>query len=197
MMLKNIVRNILSDFDEYKQEKMKQKNIKLYNLILPIWFLLWIPSYLWAIVIPANYVIDRLVFTISAKKMKKELGWKFFRRHTWKLWLIGFGCDLIGVLIMGGALFGSGLIDNAAMEEIVSDFQGYLMVNALKSPLSLLVTLIAIAVSGFFIYFFDKKVIFATKEFTVEEAKKIALFMAIFTAPYLYLVPIEPFWNMF
>ena len=37
----------------------------LYNVLFPIWLLVFFPSYLWLILIPANYMIDRIVLRWS------------------------------------------------------------------------------------------------------------------------------------
>ena len=40
---------------------MERKNsTKLYNILLPLWFIIFIPSWLWLLLIPANYLIDRI-----------------------------------------------------------------------------------------------------------------------------------------
>ena len=177
--------------------KMKRKTFTLYNIILPFWLILWFPTWIWLVVIPLNYIIDRLVFTVASKKQSPELDQKFFRKHTWKLYLIGFGSDFVGVLLL--------LLPNIieiifdTVEDGFFDTPGYynfssaLNYNCFTHPVAILITVAAIALSGFLIYVFDRAVIFKTGAFTKEQAKKIAFFMAIFTAPYLYLLPMQLF----
>ena len=43
---------------------MKSDN-KVYNILLPIWLIIFFPSWLWLILIPANYLIDRIVLKWS------------------------------------------------------------------------------------------------------------------------------------
>ncbi len=43
---------------------MKNKDIKLYNVIFPFWMILLFPS-VWFIVLPGNFIIDSLVLLIS------------------------------------------------------------------------------------------------------------------------------------
>ena len=50
----------------------RNKTIRLYNIILPIWLLVWWPSFLWLGLIPANYLIDFLVTYLSMKKLGIE-----------------------------------------------------------------------------------------------------------------------------
>lgn len=40
-----------------------KKEIRLYNVILPIW-MLWIVPPLWLIILPANFIIDFTVFIL-------------------------------------------------------------------------------------------------------------------------------------
>ena len=177
---------------------MKRKTITLYNLILPFWLILWFPSWIWLIIIPLNYVIDRLVFTFVSKKQKPELDQKFFRKHTWKIYLIGFGCDFIGVLLLLLPNIIEMIFDTSEKTFFDTDsyynFSSALNYNCFTHPLAILITVAAIALAGFLIYVFDRSVIFKTGAFTKEQANRIAMFLAIFTAPYLYLIPMQLFY---
>lgn len=172
-----------------------RKTVTLYNLIFPIWFLVWIPSWLWLILLPANYFLDRLVFTISARKQKAELSKQFFRKATWKLWLFGFLSDFIGSVLLVIPLLlpvPEGIAKNYNQSGF-GKFMNALQFNAFSNVGAFLYTLIAVAVAGGLIYLFDKRVIFKTGELTKEQANRIAFFMAVFTAPYLYLLPTRLF----
>ena len=48
-----------------------KKRIKLYNVIFPIWMLLFLPP-AWLVVFPANFAIDSLVFRLGAKFAKLQ-----------------------------------------------------------------------------------------------------------------------------
>ena len=48
-----------------------KKEIRLYNVILPIW-MLWIVPPLWLIILPANFIIDFTVFYFTLKFMKLD-----------------------------------------------------------------------------------------------------------------------------
>ena len=45
--------------------KELKNSTKLYNILLPLWFIIFIPSWLWLLLIPANYLIDRIVLKWS------------------------------------------------------------------------------------------------------------------------------------
>ena len=178
--------------------KGSKKTVTLNNLIFPLWLLVWLPSWLWLIIIPANYIIDRLVFTFSGKKQKPELSNTFFRNETWKLWLIGFGVDFIGSVILLiptiiEMIAESIWPDTLSCSDMWDNFQQALSYNCFRNVGALLYAILAVAVAGVLIYIFDKKAVLKMGEFTEEQAHKVALSMAIFTAPYLYLVPMELF----
>ena len=44
---------------------MTKNNLRLYNILFPIWlFWLW-PTVIWLVILPANFVIDTLVLEIG------------------------------------------------------------------------------------------------------------------------------------
>ena len=91
--------------------KRSDNNTRLYNLLLPLWLLIFIPSWLWLLLIPANYLIDRVVLKWSLGDME-ERG-LFCRKHTWKICLAGFVSDFIGALILlAAAMLMTGADDN-------------------------------------------------------------------------------------
>ena len=173
------------------KENQERKTVTLYNLLFPIWCLVWLPTPLWLIIIPGNYLIDRLVFTISGKKQKPELTKKFFRKYTWKLFLCGFLADFIGAILLLVPLLipvpeGIGKNYN---HTAFGKFMNALQFNPFSYFPTLLYTIFAVAIAGILIYFFDRNIIRRTGEFTKEQVHKISLAMAIITAPYLYLLP--------
>jgi hypothetical protein len=38
-----------------------KQSVTLYNVLFPVWLLVWIPSFLWILLIPLNFAIDYLV----------------------------------------------------------------------------------------------------------------------------------------
>ena len=48
---------------------MNSRNeIKLYNILFPIWLLILMPT-AWIAVLPVNFIVDSLVLVIAAKKI--------------------------------------------------------------------------------------------------------------------------------
>ena len=181
--------------------KSHHRSVTLHNIIFPVWMIVWLPTWLWLFVIPANYLVDRLVFTLSAKKDHPERTAAFFRAHTWKLWLAGFAADFAGAaLLLGAAMLPDwlGYVTGAGTRTgilgwVSRHISNPVMFNPFTDAAGLLFTLVCIAVSGLLIYAFDKAILNKTGAFTPAEARRIARNMAVFTAPYLYLIPVTWF----
>ena len=115
-------------------------NVRFYNILLPLWLIIFLPSYLWLGLIPLNYIIDRVVLRWSLGDMPDK--GLFCRKHTWKICLAGFLSDLIGALILLAVMLLAG--DSSKAQSLIyavtfdpfSKFAGLLIVVA------------AIAVSG-------------------------------------------------
>ena len=169
-----------------------KREAKFYNLIFPVWLILWFPPLIWLVLMPANYLVDRLVFTLSAKRQNPGLRWGFFAKHTWKLWLWGMVADLIGMLALLAPLVATWRREQDASpddapfsHEFISSLSYYVFAN----PWAFGYAVLVLAFVGLLIYLMDQRILRRTGGLTPEQAKKTALHMAIFTAPYLYFVP--------
>ncbi|MBO4919156.1 MAG: hypothetical protein J5365_03270 [Erysipelotrichaceae bacterium] len=162
----------------------RNKTIRLYNIILPIWLLVWWPSFLWLGLIPANYLIDFLVTYLSMKKLGIEDCKEKTRKHSWKTCLIGFLSDFVGAAFLLGVLY---LVDIVLPNET-----GEAIAYGLSwkpNLYSIIIILIAIAVSGVLIYVLNGRMLKKDPDLSPEQIRKIALNLAVFTAPYLFLIP--------
>ena len=83
----------------------RNKTTRLYTIILPIWLLIWFPTWLWLILIPVNYLIDFMVTYLSMKKLGIEDCKQKTLKHSWKICLIGFFSDFVGVVFLLGVLY--------------------------------------------------------------------------------------------
>ena len=168
---------------------MKQNKTVLYNLLLPFWVLIFVPSWLWLILIPLNYLLDRIILRWSLGDMPDK--GLFCRKHTWKVCLVGFLGDIIGAVLMVAALFLTAL-PGVLHENTEHPFLDKIMYGVGFNPfshiLSLIIVLATIFVAGLIIYVIDKAVL-KKVGLSVEQAKKSALRIALITAPYLFLFP--------
>lgn len=160
---------------------MRKHETRLYNIFLPLWMILAIPSWLWLGVIPVNFGIDFLVTYLCTKDIEEH--GKFCLRHVWKICLAGFAADLLGCLVMLGLSLIGG-----THEGFVLDVFGGVMMNPFSHPLALIITLAVIALVALLIFVLDRWIL-KKADLTAEKAKYVALRLAIFTAPYLFLFP--------
>ena len=70
---------------------MNKKEVKLYNILFPIWMLIFFPSWLWLFLIPANYLIDRCVLYWILGAMPDKGA--FCSKRTSKICIAGFFSD--------------------------------------------------------------------------------------------------------
>ena len=174
-----------------------KKNTKLYNMIIPIW-MAFIYPWMWIIMLPLNYIIDSLVFYITMKVLKLKQKKLIYKISILKIWIFGFISDFIGAVI----LFIPLIINNAFNLDVryktglfyaIMDKLMEVTLNPFDNIYAFILTTIAVLVSALFIYWFNCN--FTLKK-AVEnnyindiEKRKIALSIAIFTAPYLFYLP--------
>ena len=169
---------------------MKSDN-KIYNLLMPIWLLIFFPSWLWLFLIPANYLIDRIVLMWSLGDLPEK--GLFCRNHNWKICLAGFASDFTGaILLFALSQLMFGLNDN--VNSFIYKTADGLMFNPFSNALSLIIVIAAIALSAVCIYKLDKSILIKVG-LDIDQAKKSAIRLAIITAPYVYLIPSEWFYN--
>ena len=143
-----------------------QNEIKLYNILFPIWMLLIIPS-TWIAVLPINFIVDSLVLIIAAKSTGI---WAegIYKKHILKVWLFGFIADIIGAALM-----------LLAMWIFELDIQ----------PDDLRMTIPATLVAAVLIFIFNYSICF--KDIDRASRLKMALSFAVLTAPYTFLIPLS------
>lgn len=167
---------------------MNKKDIKLYNLIFPIWFLLLIP-FTWIVVLPANFIIDFTVCALTMKFMKIESVKEKVKSVIAKVWIFGFAADFIGA----GLMFVANLIEfsenstlNKWWYKNISNAVSY---NPFTSIYGVLWVTVCVLITAVFIYIFNYKICLKTLDIDNDHKKKLALSLAICTAPYLFFIP--------
>ena len=157
---------------------MEKRNTgtRLYNIMLPLWLLVFIPSWLWLALIPLNYLIDRIVLRWSLGDMPEK--GLFCRRHTWKICVAGFTSDFIGAMFMLGVFFIGALINDES--PLFDDIVGGVGFNPFTHWLAFVIVAVAVAVAGLFIYLLDRWIL-KKAGLSLEQAKKSALRLAVFT----------------
>ena len=127
-------------------------SVKIYNILLPLWLIIFLPSYLWLVLIPLNYIVDRVVLRWSLGDMPDK--GRFCRKHTWKICVAGFLSDLVGALILLGVS-----IPVSEISEKFFDIWHAIMLDPLSDLSGMLIVVASIAISAACIYFLDKRIL--------------------------------------
>lgn len=141
------------------------KDVKLYNVLFPAWFLMLIPI-TWLIVLPGNFLIDSLVLVIFMRCVKMQERKAFYKKHILKIFCFGLLADVVG----SGWMFVTAYV----FEWGVYGDELYLTIPAV------LISAVCIFLLNYFVTF--------RKEETVIR-RKLALTYAIATAPYTMMIP--------
>ena len=155
---------------------MKKKELRLYNLMFPVWMLIWWPSPLWLGLIPLNYALDALVLHHSLPAAMDRRA--FRRRHAWKICLAGFLGDFLGSALLFAVY---ALAPSHALTYAIAyaPFSG---------PGAFAVTFAAAALSAAAIFALDRWIL-RRAGLEPSAAVRAARNLALFTAPYLFFFP--------
>lgn len=164
---------------------MKNNSTRLYNVIFPLWMMFIFPQ-TWLIVGPTNFAIDFAVVYFTMKKLDIEQPKEKTKKAIIKVWLCGFAADIAG----GALMFMSSMASNRWW----FDHIGRYVYNPFESIYALVWTCACVAVSAVVIYYLNK--CWCLKGLNLEEShiKKIAMALAVITAPYLFLLPTSWFY---
>lgn len=167
------------------------KTVKLYNMIFPIWFLIFLPPVAF-IMLFGNFIIDSIVviacyYFLKLNSLNLKLK-EFYKSSIFKVWGYGFLADIIGasILFIIGILGSTWKLPEKLIEGI--NF------NPFSNIYSLIIIIISMLISGFFIFFFNYKFTFKS---IIEDDKlrmKISIIIAIITIPYTFLLPTKWFY---
>lgn len=160
-----------------------KKSIKAYNLIFPMWsiyfFGLLFPPML-LILLPANFAVDSLMLLLLFAWLKLPEKKEWYKKTILKTWGFGF---LVDILASGVFVALSEVLSNIFSD---TDVNIYLPCSSIPS---FLFTTAAVVLAGILIYLFQRKWVLKKLELEEGQQKKIALGMAILTAPYLMYLP--------
>ena len=171
------------------------KDCRLYNVIFPVW-LIWLFPVSLLIVLPANFIIDSLVLLIFMAAVRAEGRREIYKKSILKIWGCGFFADCIGSLF----LFTISMLDSMipaldASDWFYDNITNPISFNPFKSVWGVVIIVLIIAVSGFFIYLFDYKFALNKTSLSDRDRRRAALSLAIATAPYTFLLPTSWFYN--
>lgn len=155
-----------------------KKDIKLYNVLFPIWFFFLFPQ-IWLIILAVNFVVDSLVVYFSAQRQQLPDPKAIWKKHILPVWGIGFLSDLIGAVLV--------FVVFLAVECIPGIYD---VMNPILFPGTCIISLPGVILAGVVIYWMNRKLVFKDSDLTPEQLHKICLHLALWTAPYTMLIPL-------
>ncbi|WP_251861257.1 hypothetical protein [Clostridium sp. Marseille-Q2269] len=171
-----------------------KKTIKLYNLIFPIWMVLFFPPVIFISLI-GNYIIDSLVVIgcfFAYKLANKDFNLKtIYKKRILKVWLYGFLSDFIGAAILLILYFLVGILNLSGLPAEAILATAY---DPSVQPLAFIIILLCIFISAAFIFLFNYKFVFKNQIKEKIIRFKISLTIAIITAPWTFLLPTKWFY---
>lgn len=170
------------------------KQVKLYNVIFPIWLLLFFPPVIFITLI-GNFVIDSLVllacfFLFELTNKQKNLK-EFYKSSILKVWIFGFLADILGAAI----LFVLGILGDSL--GLPSELITGIDYDPFNNPVAVIVIIFAMLVSATLIFVLNFKFTFK-KQIGEEKLRfKAAITIAIITMPWTFLLPTKWFYRGF
>jgi len=158
------------------------KEFKLNNIIFPAWALFVFP-FAWVVILPANFIIDSIVVLIVLKLLRAANVNGLYKKMIFKVWGLGFAADILGTICLSIMLGFADDITHMKYRGLSYDPTSY--------PVGLVLTSIAVIISGILIYAFNYYCHFKELNMEQHQKKKLALTLAIVTAPYLMFLPMD------
>ena len=166
------------------------KDIRLYNVIFPLWFFLFLPPVI-LITLIGNFVIDSLVvvacfFIFKLADIQKSLT-EFYKGSILKVWILGFLADIIvaSILFILGILYPL---------ELPTDVITGINYDPFSNPAAVAVITIAMLVSAVFIFMFNYRITFSKQIDDKKLRAKVAITVALITMPWTFLLPTKWFY---
>lgn len=160
---------------------MNKKDLKLYNLIFPV-YMLWLMPPIFFIVAILNFIIDSIVILVTKRVLKIENVISKYKKVILKVWLFGFLADFIGAFFL--------FLMSGLSESLNLPIKYNIDYNPFGNIYALIITLIGILSAGVLIFIFNQKICLKRIELTERQRFILSLVMAIITSPYLFLLPI-------
>ena len=148
----------------------KQKEVRLYNALFPVWMVLLFPQ-AWLIIIPGNFIIDSVVLIISMAVLKVADKKLCYKQCILKIFGFGMLSDIIGSAYM-------------ILMIVMDALYEWDLFSMGDEPL---LTIPALIISAALIFVFNYFVTF--KKMDKPLRLKMSIIFAVVTAPYTFLIP--------
>jgi len=165
-----------------------KKEIKLYNMLLPIW-LLWIFPITWLFIIPLTFLTDSAVLMIALKLLKQNEIKKKLKKVILKVWLIGFVADIPGLFMMIITQFVPHSDTGFLNWWYKNNMANVIAFNPFGNIFAFLYVLCAIGITFVLIYFLNLKISLNNIDMNVKVKRRVSLALSVFTTPWLFMFP--------
>lgn len=153
---------------------MKKKEVRLYNVMFPIWFMYLLITPFWLILLPINFAVDSLVIYCSASEQNIDNRKDLWKKSIASVWGFGFLSDFLGAAVT----FIISLVLDAMPNVILPPFTG-----------NTLISIPGLILAGLLIYWLNLKFSFKNSGLEPQQIKKLCFHLALWTAPYTMLIP--------
>ena len=159
-----------------------------FDITLPLWGF-WLLPISWIVIIPITTMFCLTVLTMSMRYLKIVNIFEILKKIIMKTVLFGFLCDLIvaGFLI----LIMLQVYNIINYKSVFYPWLKALEENPFNNVYALLTILVTILLSRVINYKLNKRYTFSKLDIEEENKKKLALAIAIFTAPYMFFFTIN------
>lgn len=82
----------------------RKHGIRLYNVLFPAWMFYLFPSWLWLVILPANFAVDSLVLCLAMRRLGIAGRREIWRKSIIPIWAVGFLSDFLGALLTLGLM---------------------------------------------------------------------------------------------
>lgn len=148
---------------------------RLNNVMFPVYMLFLLLPQVWAIVLPFNFAFDSLVLVLAMRHYQYGSIKETWKRSILRVWGFGFLADIIGAAFITALVFA---------------LEAWFDVNVFfNTGTEMVMVLPGVVLAGLLIYILDKKWAFGKTALDAVQRHKLALALAIFTAPYTMLIP--------
>lgn len=156
--------------------RRRKHGIRLYNVLFPAWMFSLFPSWLWLVILPANFAVDSLVLCLAMRRLGIAGRREIWGKSIIRIWAFGFLSDFLGALLTLGLML---LIDAFHLSWDIYLFPG-----------TTLLAIPGVVLSGVLIYLLDRRYAFAKCLSDERQIHELSLALAFFTAPYAMLIPL-------
>ncbi len=156
------------------------KQVRFYNVIFPLWLLIMfpIPAVATLLCVLGNGLIDALVLYFGAKRQSVTMGKMTFVKTWLKVFVTGWTMDfLVALVLLLVSIVLPYELAFAIQFDVLSHWGAFVIVTC------------AVVLTAYLIYVVNLKLSFRKLDVSIEQKKKMALYLALWTAPYLFYLP--------